>query len=201
MIEIGNTVALLALLGWPLVVVLLFRTLSIERALIWSILGGYMLLPQLSAINLPGAPALNKETIPNLTAFAACLVLWGRMPRLLPEGWVGRLLLILFIVSPGITVINNLEAVRFGVDRFGTMVLVDPNALEVWGLPGLRAYDSVSAVVQQIFLMLPFFLAREVLRTEAALREVVLALVIGMAIYTLPMLYEVRFSPQLHTRL
>ena len=201
MIEIGNTVALLALLGWPLVVVLLFRTLSIERALIWSILGGYMLLPQLSAINLPGAPALNKETIPNLTAFAACLVLWGRMPRLLPEGWVGRLLLILFIVSPGITVINNLEAVRFGVDRFGTMVLVDPNALEVWSLPGLRAYDSVSAVVQQIFLMLPFFLAREVLRTEAALREVVLALVIGMAIYTLPMLYEVRFSPQLHTRL
>ena len=178
-----------------------FRTLSIERALIWSILGGYMLLPQLSAINLPGAPALNKETIPNLTAFAACLVLWGRMPRLLPEGWVGRLLLILFIVSPGITVINNLEAVRFGVDRFGTMVLVDPNALEVWSLPGLRAYDSVSAVVQQIFLMLPFFLAREVLRTEAALREVVLALVIGMAIYTLPMLYEVRFSPQLHTRL
>lgn len=201
MIEIGNTVALLALLGWPVVVALLFRLMPIERALIWSILGGYMLLPQLSAINLPGVPALNKETIPNLTAFAACLVLWGRMPRLLPEGWVGRLLLILFIVSPGITVINNLEAIRFGVDRFGTMLLVDPNALEVWGLPGLRLYDSISAVVQQVFLMLPFFLAREVLRSEAALREVILALVIGLAIYALPMIYEVRFSPQLHTRL
>lgn len=201
MIEIGNTFALLALLGWPVVIVVMFRTLPRERALIWSILGAYMLLPQLSAINLPGVPALNKETIPNLVAFATCTAIMGRMPELWPEGWVGKALLAAFVVSPAITVLTNLEPVAFGVDRFGTLTLVDRNALELWGLPGLRAYDSLSALAQQVFLMLPFFLARSLLRTEAAIREILVALVLAGAIYALPMLWEVRFSPQLHTRL
>lgn len=201
MIEIGNTFALLALLGWPLVVIFLFRVLPLNRALIWSILGAYMALPQLSAIDLPIVPALNKETIPNLVAFAACLAIWGKMPTLIPAGWVGRVLLVLFIVSPAITVLTNLDPVLFGIDRFGTMTLVDPNALELWGLPGLRIYDSVSALAQQVFLMLPFFLARQGLRSEQAIREILVALVIAGAIYALPMLWEVRFSPQLHTRL
>ncbi len=201
MIQIGNVFALLALLGWPLAGVALFRRLPPERALIWSILGAYMILPQLSAINLPLVPSLNKETIPNLVAFGCCLAYWGRMPHLLPESRIARLLLVLFIVSPAITVLTNLEPIRFGVDRFGTLQLVDPNALTLGGLPGLRAYDSASALVGQVFLMLPFFLARELLRTEAAIREILLALVIAGAIYALPMLWEVRFSPQLHTKL
>ena len=201
MIEIGNTFALLALLGWPAVVAVMFRTLSLERALIWSILGAYMIMPQLSAINLPLVPPLNKETIPNLAAFVACMAVLGRMPALLPEGWLGRGLLALFVISPAITVLTNLEPMQFGVDRFGTLTLVDPNALEVWGLPGLRIYDSASALGQQLFLMLPFFLAREILRSEAAIREILLALVIAGGIYALPMLWEVRFSPQLHTQL
>jgi len=201
MIEIGNTFALLALLGWPLVIVVLFRVLPIERALIWSILGAYMVLPQLSAIDLPVVPAMNKETIPNLTAFAVSLSVWAKRPDLFPQSWLGRILLVLFIVSPAITVLTNLEPVQFGVDAFGSLRLVDPNALEVWGLPGLRAYDSVSALAQQVFLMLPFFLARVVLRSEEAIRQILFALIIAGAIYALPMLWEVRFSPQLHTQL
>ena len=201
MIQIGNIFALLALLGWPFVVILMFQKMSEPRALIWSILAGYMFLPQLSAINLPLVPPLNKETIPNLTAFAVCVVHWGRMPRLLPAGWVGRVLMVLFIASPAVTVVTNLDPIRFGVDTFGTMRLVDPNALEVWGLPGLRIYDSASALVQQVFLMLPFFLAREVLKTDEAIREILYALVIAGAMYAPLMLWEVRFSPQLHTRL
>lgn len=201
MIDIGNVFALLALVGWPLVTVLMFRILPLERALIWSILGAYMILPQLSAINLPLIPPLNKETIPNLAAFAACMAVWGRFPGLLPAGWVGRVLLAMFIISPALTVFTNLEPIQFGVDSFGSMRLVDPNALETWGLPGLRVYDSASAIARQLFQMLPFFLAREALRSEAAIREILLALVIAGAIYALPMLWEVRFSPQLHTRL
>ena len=201
MIDIGNTFALLALVGWPLVTVLFFRNLPLERALIWSILGAYMVLPQLSAINVPLIPPLNKETIPNLAAFAACLAIWGRFPDMIPTGWLGRVLLVMFIVSPALTVFTNLEPIRFGVDSFGSMQLIDPNALEAWGLPGLRVYDSASAIARQLFQMLPFFLARQALRSEAAIREILLALVIAGSIYALPMLWEVRFSPQLHTRL
>jgi hypothetical protein len=201
MIEIGNTTALAVLLGWPVITAFLFRHLPLDRALIWSILAAYMFMPQLSAIDLPIVPPLNKETIPNLAAFAACMVVLGRRPTLVPEGNVGRILLVLFIVSPAITVLNNLEPIQFGVDRFGSLRLVDPNELDIWGLPGLRIYDSASALVNQLFLMLPFFVARTVLRSEAAIREILVALVIAGTIYALPMLWEVRFSPQLHTRL
>lgn len=201
MIELGNTFALLALLGWPVVTIILFRKLSQMRALIWSILGAYMLLPQLSAINLPLIPPLNKESIPNLMAFAICVSYWGKMPRIMPEARIGRLLVVMFLISPAITVLNNMDAVQFGIDQFGSMRLVDANALEQGGLPGMRFYDSASALAQQIIFFLPFFLAREALRSVEAMREILLALVIAGAIYALPMLYEVRFSPQLHTML
>lgn len=200
MIGEGNILALLALLGWPLVTIVLFRTMPLARALIWSILGAYMLLPQLSAINFPLIPPFNKESIPNLMAFALCLSYWGRMPRLMPDAALGRVLAVIFVVSPAVTVLTNLEPVHFGMDRFGTLRLIDPNALTVGGLPGLRIYDSASALAQQVIFMLPFFLAREALRTDEGIREILRALVIAGLIYALPMLYEVRFSPQLHTQ-
>ncbi|MFN4098418.1 MAG: hypothetical protein ACK4GT_01445 [Pararhodobacter sp.] len=201
MIGIGNVIALLALLSWPVVTIILFRMLPQTRALIWSILGAYMLLPQLSAINLPLIPPLGKESIPNLMAFAICVSYWGKLPRLTPESGIGRVLVVMFLISPAITVLTNLDPIQFGIDQFGTLRLLDANALELGGLPGMRMYDSASALAQQIVFFLPFFLAREILRTIEGIREILLALVIGGGFYALPMLYEVRFSPQLHTML
>lgn len=199
MINIGNSIALLALLTWPLVVFILFRVLTLERALIWSILGGYMLLPQLSEINLPGIPGFNKETIPNLAAFAGCMFVLGRFPAILPQSLAGKLILAVFIISPSVTVLTNLEPMQFGIEYFGSFQVFDPSNLERGQLPGLRIYDAASSLTNQLFVMLPFFLARSVLNTAEALREVLVALVIAGLIYALPMLFEVRFSPQLHT--
>lgn len=197
----GNIFAILALLAWPGVVIAMFGTMRLERALIWSILGGYMFLPQLTEFNLPLIPALDKVTIPNLTAFAACVAIWGRLPSLWPVSWAGRALLAAFLVSPAITVLHNLDPVRFGIDRIGAIALIDRAMISAPDLPGLRIYDSASALAQQVLLMLPFFLARHALRTAEGLRELLVALVIAGAIYAPLMLFEVRFSPQLHTLL
>ncbi|MCC5969957.1 MAG: hypothetical protein JJU15_08400 [Pararhodobacter sp.] len=199
MLNIGNSVALLALLAWPLVVFALFRVLTLERALIWSILGGYMALPQVSQINLPGIPAFDKVTIPNLAAFIGCLIVLGRFPAILPESRIGKVILAVFVISPAATVLYNLEPVQFGVASFGSFQVLNPNALERFQLPGMRAYDAVSALTRQILLMLPFFLARAIFRSADSLREIVVALIVAGFIYSLPMLFEVRFSPQLHT--
>jgi hypothetical protein len=202
MINEGNLLAVLALVLWPGVVVVMFRSLSLERALIWSILGGYMVLPQVTAINLPGIPAFDKVTIPNLTAFAACVAIWGRLPGLMPASWLGRGLMVAFLLSPSFTVLTNMAPIQFGLDDLGGLRIIDFDGISEYGvpmLPGLRMYDSLSALAQQILLMLPFFLARQALQSEAAIRELLVALVIGGAAYTLPMLFEVRFSPQLHT--
>lgn len=194
----GNAIALIALLAWPLVVVAMFRTMSLERALIWSILGGYMALPQISAINFPLIPAFDKVTIPNLTAFACAVAIWGRVPSIMPLSWVGRGLMLAFLLSPSFTVLTNLQPIRFGVDNLGGLQIIDFHTIERAALPGLRFYDSASALAQQLLLMLPFFLAREALRTPAAMREILVALVVAGVIYSLPMLAEVRLSPQLH---
>lgn len=195
----GNPLALLALVLWPLVVVVMFRRMPLERALIWSILGGYMFLPQITQINLPGIPAFDKTTIPNLTAFACCVAIWGRMPSLIPASWPGRLLMGAFLVSPSLTAMSNLDPVVFGVDRIGSISLIDRTSVTERDLPALRMYDALSALAQQLLLMLPFFLAREALRTEKGIREILVALVVAGVIYLPFMLFEIRFSPQLHT--
>lgn len=195
----GNILALVALLAWPVVVMVMFRRMPLERALIWSILGGYMVLPQLTQIDPPAIPAFDKVTIPNLTAFACCVAIWGRVPSVIPASWPGRILLAAFVLSPSFTVLTNLEPVRFGIDRIGAIDLIDRTTQTSGDLPGLRFYDSGSALAEQILLMLPLFLARAALRTTQGIREILVALVIAGAIYAPLMLFEVRFSPQLHT--
>lgn len=195
----GNALALLALLAWPVVVIVMFRSMSLERALIWSILGGYMMLPQISAINFPLIPAFDKVTIPNLTAFICCVAIWGRFPALMPASWIGRGLMLAFLLSPSFTVLTNLHPVLFGRELSGNLALIDMSEVQMPALPGLRFYDSGSALAQQLLLMLPFFMARQALRSAAAIRELLVALVIAGLIYAPLMLFEIRFSPQLHT--
>lgn len=196
---VGNSFAVGALLAWPGVIILMFHFLSLERALIWSILGGYMLLPQITELNFPGIPPLNKTTIPNVTAFLVIVVMAGRLPGLLPRGLVGRGLLLLLALSPAMTALGNLDPVRFGFQTIGGMLVFDGSNLVRSELPGMRLYDVASELVRQAMILMPFFLARHYLRSEAALREILRALVIGGLIYAVPMLIEIRLSPQLHT--
>lgn len=177
-----NNFAYLMLLIWPMIAVGLFRRLPIERALIWSILGAYLLLPPLADFDFPLVPPLDKVSIPNLAAFLICLVMLGKRVPMLPESPTGRFLMILFVISPVATVLTN----------------ADPILFEVGGLPGLRIHDSVSAVINQAIFVLPFFLARRFLATEAAQREALWALMAAGLAYSIPMLIEIRLSPQLN---
>ena len=128
-------------------------------------------------------PALDKTSIPNLAALAACVLMLGRRLPLLPASPVGRVLMLFFVVSPVATVLTNPDPIFF--ENGG-------------GLPGLRAYDAVSAVGNQAIFLLPFFLARRFLASEVAQREILMALVLAGLAYAVPMLIEVRLSPQLN---
>ncbi len=95
-----NSFAYMMLLIWPLVAVGLFRFLPVERALIWTILGGYLILPQSTAFDLPAVPALDKVTLPNLTAFLICFFIFGRKIIKIPKSVTVTILLSLFVFSP-----------------------------------------------------------------------------------------------------
>jgi len=178
-----NSLAYIALLLWPVVVVVLFRRMPVERALIWSILGGYLLLPPVAEINMPGVPSLDKMSIPALSAWMVVRLMLGIKVPLLPESWPGRALLAIFVLTPFGTVVTNPEAIM--VPFRGA-------------LPGLRLYDAFSIIAFQAFVVLTFALARALLCTAAALREILVALLVGGLAYSLPMLVEVRLSPQIN---
>lgn len=179
-----NAFAYLMLLAWPVIVIAMFRQMPAERALIWSILGGYMLLPPVAALDPPLLPALDKHAIPALSAFA-CLLASGHKIRLLPATKPGKILLLILLLSPIGTVLTNSDPVLFAIG----------------GLPGLTWRDIPSSAAYQFMMVLPFLLAREILATPAAQRELLRALMIAGLIYSIPMLYEMRMSPQLNTKI
>jgi hypothetical protein len=178
-----NGLAYLALLAWPPVTLALFRALPIERALVWSILGGYLVLPPVAAFDFPLVPPIDKYLVSTASAYAACVLMLGQRVPLLPRASVGRVLMVLFVISPVMTVLTNPDPLSF------------PMAV----VPALRAHDSISVVVAQTIAILPFFLARRFLASEAAQREILVALVAAGLAYSLPMLVEVRLSPQINT--
>ena len=168
---------------WPGVMYWLYRRLPADRALIWSILGGYLILPPVISLDLPVVPDLGKNSIPALTA--AALVLLVRKERLpvLPDGWVGRVLIALFVLSPFATVLTNGEPLPKGLHD---------------ELSPMKVYDSVAAVTNQAIEVLPFFLARRYLASAASIRTLLTILLVAGLAYTIPMLIEIRLSPQLN---
>lgn len=178
----GNALSYLMLAIWPLVAWSLWLRLDAARALIWTVLGGYLLLPPLVAFNLPLVPDLNKVSIPNLAALACVLFLLRDKLSFLPDSWLGRGLIGLFILSPFATVLTNPDPLRFQVAE----------------IQGMRLYDSVAYVANQAIILLPFFLARRYLASAEALRAMLVALVLAGVAYSVPMLIEMRLSPQMN---
>ncbi len=177
-----NAFAYLMLGLWPLVAYGLFTRLDPARALIWTLLAGYLVLPPVASFNLPVVPDLDKYSIPSLAALALAVVLLKDRIPVLPDNWMGRGFLVMFVVSPFATVLTN----------------PDPVPIVAGDLPGLRIYDSVAAVTNQAIALLPFFLARRYLATPAAMRALMLALIAAGLAYSLPMLLESRLSPQIN---
>jgi hypothetical protein len=177
-----NALAYLMLLVWPVVATVLFQRLPREKALIWSILAAYMLLPPLANINLPAVPDMDKFTIANLCALALTVWVLREKVSFLPRSLVGRILIIGYIAAPFATALTNPDIIP----------------ILARNVPALRLYDSVATISYQFIALIPFFLARQLLRSEAAMRVMIGALVAAGLIYSLPMLLESRISPQIN---
>ncbi|WP_375259163.1 hypothetical protein [Citreimonas sp.] len=178
-----NLAATLALAVWPLISLLLFAQRPPRYALIWSLLLGYLFLPERPAgFDFPLMPPLDKHNIPALAAFFLILTRSGLPGPLLPVNPVARVLTLVFVFSPLLTAMTNPLPVSYGVVF----------------LPGLGLKNAVALVLGQFLLILPFLLARQFLATGGAQRVLVRALVVAAVLYTIPMLIEIRLSPQLN---
>lgn len=197
-----NAFANLVLYSWPIVVVLLFWKLDLPRALVVSILGGYLFLPERAGIDLPLLPMLDKTLIPSLVAGVMCLVMSRkRAARPGMAGWsvpsgpapgvplrtdrgrlLFRLLFVLLFLTPVLTVLQN-----------STPIFVGPLVL-----PGLRPYDIGSILLGLGVTFLPFLLAQRFLARPEDQVMLLRTFVLAALGYSLLCLYEVRMSPQLN---
>ncbi len=179
-----NSFAYLILLLWPVVAFAAYRALGPTRGTIVSLLGGYLLLPPAQAsFELPLFPSLNRDTISPLAALTICVLLYRSELKLLPSSPAARFLLALFLLSPVATTLTNSDPIYQG-----TVTLV-----------GMRVQESVSLVLFKLAEITPFLLARALLWRQEGQRELLWGIVIGTLLYSLPMLLEVRLSPQVNT--
>ena len=178
-----NALATLALAVWPLVTVYLFRKLPPGRAVIATLLTGYLFLPEPPAgFDFPLIPPLTKHTIPALSALIMWVWLHPQSIRMLPRSTVTVCLLGLFVFSPALTTILNLQPVHWG------QFIVPPMSLK----------DSIGLVIHQVLLVIPFLLARRFLYRAEDQRDLLIAFMIGGLLYSAFMLIEIRFSPQMN---
>jgi hypothetical protein len=178
-----NAIAYIALLLWPVVTLALFASMRPAPALIWSLLGGYLLLPVNTAFDFPGVPALDKTSIPSISALVGALIFAKGPVARLPREWWLMALMALYVISPIFTVLTNRDHLMFG-----SIIL-----------PGLKPYDAFSAAAYKCIDVIPFILGYNMLRNTRAQDYFLRALVVAVLGYTLLMLIEVRLSPQLHT--
>jgi hypothetical protein len=179
---VGNSLAYIVMALWPLIALYLYKNKSIQDATLWVIIGGLMFLPAKSAIDLPFFPALGKDSIPVISALIGCWVIKNK--RISYITGLGKLkyLAILFVTVPFITAGLNSDLVNIG----GHI------------LPGLTYYDGLSATINQFIIIIPFFIGRQFFRTYEHQLILFKMLVMAGLLYSLPIFFEVRMSPQLH---
>jgi len=191
-----------ALIGWPLVVIILFRRTSLPVALIWSLVAGFLLLPTDTGPDFPLLPRIDKNLIPSVAAALMAMVILrqnqgpsGRMggpvpapqittlPGWLPRSYIVRALMLLLIGGAFMTVMLNGDLLNNG----GRL------------RRGLKSYDAFSIILTTGVALLPMFLARKFLAHPDSHRILLVILAVAGGLYSLPILYEVRMSPRLNS--
>lgn len=181
-----NPIAYLALIAWPLVAIAIFKAQkekSLERAIIWLVVWPALFLPERTIINLPMVPVLDKVVIPNLILLVLVLGLSKRGFQMLPDSGIGRFLVIAIVISPFATALVN----------------GDPMFNNVYTISGMTIFDAITDMLQAMALVIPFIIGRAFLASREAHREFLRAFVTAGLVYALLILFESRFSPQLHT--
>ena len=173
----------LALAAWLPFTVLAFAVMRPNQAAMLVLLGGMLFLPEVAYFDAPLVPPVGKHEI---AAGCALLGLLVRSPGRLRLPRLGRgadFLLVLVGVSGTITVLLNHDAVSYGPLL----------------LPGTSARDVLSFGVRDAFdVLLPYLVGRMCIQSTRDVRAL-LRVVLGLGlVYSLLIIFELRFSPNLH---
>lgn len=140
-----------------------------------------MLLPSDFAVDAPLLPPLDKIGV---TAIATVLLCWSKGTSL-PRPQRSALLYILgavLVLSPIFTSLAN----SYELQTAGKSV------------PGFYPLDGIKFAGRNVLMLIPFYIGSRFLSTDNARTQLLRALPLAMLFYSVPMLFEMRMSPQLH---
>ncbi len=156
-------------LGWFPVVLAGFAALPARRAVLFSIVGGWLILPPKCVIDLPGFIDIDRHAAANGAALLGALLFAPRRLLAFRPRWLD-LPAAVWCLCPAVSAVSN----------------------------SLGPYEAVAASYDQCMTWgAPYFLARAFLNDRDGLRELAVALVVAGACYAPLCLFEVRMSPKL----
>jgi hypothetical protein len=123
--------------------------LRVEAAAIWSLLGGYLLLPSGLQVDVPILPPLDKSSIPAITTILLCWMRGADFPA--PRMPVAVYIFgFCFVLAPVLTSFNN------------------SYELQVAGrsIPGFYPLDGVKIAGRNLVALAPLFIGARVLCTS-----------------------------------
>lgn len=182
------------LILWPVISVILFQRMPLERAVLWCLIAGYLILPPVAEFDLPLVPDLDKSSIPSLVVFLLCVFVLKKRISFWPKPILAKALVLLFVLGVVPTVLTNRDTLIFE-----TVQNAAPTVFFNGAVPGLRLIDLGSVVVNQLIVLIPFFVGRRFFASPQGQREIAIALVIAAIFYSIPGFVEIRLSPQVNT--
>jgi hypothetical protein len=187
----------LALLVWPLVILVLAARLPLPTLVLVGLIGGYLFLPTRAGWDFPLLPRLNKDSIPALVVLLLAVLMCRssaqtgskkadpdglNRPGWIPSSSAALIPLTLIIVGAFITVATNRDPLIYGPVR----------------IPNLRLYDAFSMTLAALMTLLPVFLGRKLFAHPDRQHLLLKVLVVFALGYSLLTLFEIRMSPQLN---
>lgn len=176
----ANTFAYLIFFSWPIFVLWLLFRYPLKKAIFIAITLAILLLPAAFSIDPPLLPPLDKDTISALS-IPLLLFLLGKKFRIFKSGFITKLFIIYFVslaISAELNTMPVITATKY--------------------LPGLTHYDAFSSIIRVILYTMPFYLGRYFSTNLKETEEFYKILVLMALAYTIPMLWELKMSPQLH---
>lgn len=173
----GNSFAYFIIIMWPFFVFGLLLKYGVIFGVCLSFIISYMFLPANYEINIQGFPALNKGTATVISLLVYFIFVKGNL-KFFNVGSFSKFVFLLFLLSPLLTAITNTERYLH--------------------LPGMSLYDGVSLIANNFLVIFPFFIAFKYFKDFDSQLKFFKLLLFFMLIYSMLILIEIRFSPQLH---
>ena len=154
--------------------------MRLETAAITSLFAGYLLLPSGLSIDLPLLPPIDKSSVTVLSTLLLCLARAGA-PRRGSVGMLIHILMAAYVLAPVAATFGNSYELRIGS----------------LSIPGFYLLDGLKGGINNLIQVSAFWIGSRFLSSPTGRLVILKVLLASMLAYSLPLLFEVRFSPQL----